>query len=82
MAIGRLHLNAEERRALAMLADAGPSGYPKAALVLHGFAPWIVDDLVRIGLVKAQSATMRAGERSLVITRVRITDAGRRALTE
>jgi hypothetical protein len=75
-------LTAEQRRALVLLAGAGPNGYPKAVLIMHDFSPRLLEDLVHNGLVKSRSERVRAGGRSVDVSRFRITDAGRRALAE
>jgi hypothetical protein len=75
-------LGAEQRRALAMLAGAAPNGCPKAVLIMHGLTSRALEALLGDGLAKAQSETVRAGGRSIEATRLRITDAGRRALAE
>jgi hypothetical protein len=73
-----------------MLADA-PRGISEEVLVLaHGFSAEIVADLVLAGLATvvtetrrgSRGLTTRAGPRGLTIKvkRIRITDAGRRAI--
>jgi len=44
-------------------------------------SPKMLADLIREGLATAHHETMRVGKRKIKVTRVRITDAGRRALT-
>jgi hypothetical protein len=73
-------LSAEQRRALEMLADAGLRGCTGATLLEHGFKIDMIADLVRDGLATAHRDTMWAGRRKIKVARVRITDAGRRAL--
>jgi hypothetical protein len=73
-------LGGEERRALKILADAGLHGCTGATLFSHGFRADMVADLVRAGLVTAHRETMKVGKRTFGVARVRITDAGRRAL--
>jgi hypothetical protein len=72
-------LSAEERRALDLLAGS-PAGCTTSILLAHGFSSSIVADLISAGLATAKSGRMRAGQRNLDVTRVRITDAGRAAL--
>ena len=43
-------------------------------------SPKMLADLIREGLATAHHETMRVGKRKIKVTRVRITDAGRRAL--
>ena len=74
-----MSLNAEQRRALELLAG-GPRGYTKALLLADGFTVDMLADLVREGLATAQRETMWAGGRKLMVERYRITGAGRRAI--
>jgi acyl-coenzyme A thioesterase PaaI-like protein len=74
------HLGAEQLRALTMLADAGFLGCTGATLLAKGFKIDMLADLVREGLATAHAETMRRGGRKIKVARVRITDAGRRAL--
>jgi hypothetical protein len=73
-------LTAEQRRALAMLANAGQSGCADAFMMAHGFTVDMLAGLVRAGLATATPQRMRAGGRMIEVARVRITDAGRRAV--
>jgi hypothetical protein len=75
-----MRLGAEQRRMLEMLADAGLRGCTGATLLARGFKVDMLADLVRDGLATAHRETMRAGGRKIKVARVRITDAGRRAL--
>jgi hypothetical protein len=74
-------LRSEERRALAMLADA-PFGYTGSILLVNGFKAPTLARLVRNGLATAETATARVGggDPRIEIARLRITDAGRQAL--
>ena len=74
------HLGREQRRALEMLADAGLRGCTGATLVGHGFDIDMIADLVKDGLATAHRETMRIGRRKIPVARMRITDAGRRAI--
>jgi hypothetical protein len=76
----RQRLGPEQRRALAMLAEA-PLGYTRSALLLNGFDAKMVTSLIRRGFatVEPEIAGM-GGDRRMSNTHVRITDAGRRAL--
>ena len=73
-------LSAEERRALDSLARF-PTGCTTAILLAHGFNSTLIAELIATGLATAKSENMRAGQRTVDVTRVRITDAGRAALT-
>jgi hypothetical protein len=74
-------LNADQRRALVLLSEAGPYGYTEHVLIVHGFTKQLLADLVRDGLATRTPETVRAGGgRSVDVARLRITDAGRRAM--
>ena len=69
------------RQALEILSGAGPSGYTTLlAQMAQGFTADMLAGLVHDGLATAATETVRAGGRAIEITRVKITDAGRRAL--
>ena len=72
-------LSVDQRRALTVLADS-PDGCTEAILLAHGFKLALLVELVRDGLASATSDRVRAGTRMLDVTRVRITEAGRKAL--
>jgi hypothetical protein len=57
-----------------------PAGCSEAVLAAHGFEVKQVVALVRAGLATARIERMVAGGRSMEVTLVRITDAGRRLL--
>jgi hypothetical protein len=69
------NLGAEQRRALRLLADT-PFGATEAAMFLHGFTRRVLARLIHIGLATVQRE--KAGGQ--LVGRVRITDAGRRAI--
>jgi len=74
-------VNADQRRALELLSDAGLNGCTGATLLSHGFSIEMLADLIRDGLATAhREPLMSAGQRQIDVARVRITDAGRRAL--
>ena len=68
-------LTGEQRRALDMLAGSH-HGCTEAVLRAHGFSVGLLAGLIRNGLAKAEAEMTQAGGR----VRIRITDAGRRAL--
>jgi hypothetical protein len=72
-------LSAEERRALVMLAGSA-NGCTTSLLLAHGFSSSVVAELITAGLATAKTGRMRAGQRTVDVTRVRITHAGRVAL--
>jgi hypothetical protein len=75
-----LDLTADQRRALGMIADAGPAGSPEAVMALH-FGVDLLAGLVCARLVSVRPERMRAGGRSVEVVRMRLTEAGRLALT-
>jgi hypothetical protein len=75
-------LSAEHRRALKLLADAGEHGCTGANSFNHGFSVGLFADLVSHGLATGHREIVRVGYRTIKVARIRITDAGRRALEE
>ena len=74
-------LSAEQRRALAILADAGQRGCTDQLMMAHGFTFDILAGIVRAGLATATLRRKRAVRRMNEVARLRITDAGRRAVS-
>jgi hypothetical protein len=70
------YLSAEQRRALQLLADI-PFGVNDTAMFVNGFTRETIVGLVRSGLATTERENPKAG---LSIGRVRITEAGRRAI--
>jgi hypothetical protein len=79
VALRKRHLRAEQRRALQLLASS-PFGATEAIMLAHGFTRRIVAGLVRAGLATARGKTVKVGDNTIAVGRVRITDAGRWAL--
>jgi hypothetical protein len=73
-------LNYIQRRALAMLVHCQPRGCTEAAMIAHGITFDTLADLVRSGLAAAYRDTVLAGHKTVKVVRLRITDAGLRAL--
>jgi hypothetical protein len=73
-------LNMGQRRALELLAAAGKRGCTGAGLFNHGFTVGMLANLVWSGLATGHRETVRVGHRNIKVARIRITDAGRRAL--
>ena len=69
----------QQRRALRLLADA-PEGMTEALMMAHGFSSELLVDLCIAGLAIAKVERMIAGRRTVVV-RLKITEAGRQALT-
>jgi hypothetical protein len=63
-----------------MLDDAGPHGCAEALILANGFDIELLTGLVRAGLTTLATETVRASGRTLGISNVKITDAGRRAV--
>jgi hypothetical protein len=73
-------LTDDQHAALTMIAGS-PRGVTEPLLVdVHGFAVELLVGLVRATLASVAPETMRSGGRVVEVTRLRITDAGRRAL--
>jgi hypothetical protein len=71
------HLGAEQRRALQLLVSS-PFGASEVMMFANGFTRQMLARLIRTGLATTQRENSNASSQSL--GRVRITDAGRRAL--
>jgi hypothetical protein len=72
-------LGPERRGALGVLADA-PRGLTEGFMLAHGFTPETIASLVRDGLATTRREPMRAGGQTIEVIRVKITDAGMRAI--
>jgi hypothetical protein len=58
-----------------------PHGATEELLVLaHGFDSDMIAGLVRAGFATAQRESIKAGGKTIEVVRIRITDAGRRAI--
>jgi hypothetical protein len=66
----------DRRRALELIASC-PDGCTETIMLAHGFTVGQLDELIRAGFATAQPDRMRAGDRAIEVTRVRITEAGR-----
>ena len=69
------------RRALALLAGSA-DGATEAVMLAHGFKLDLLVELVIAKLATARVERIIAGTRWMEVTRMRITDAGRRTLAE
>jgi hypothetical protein len=67
------------RRALELLASCR-DGCTEALLLAHGFSIEQMVELVRAGLATASAERVVAGNRTIEVASVRISEAGRRAL--
>jgi hypothetical protein len=75
-------LTGDERRRLLELLATADDGCTAESLLALGFTPDLVLGVVRAGLATAQTENVLAAGRAVVVSRVRITDAGRGALAE
>jgi hypothetical protein len=73
-------LSADRRRALTVLAGA-PHGASEAVMLAHGFKLPALVELIRDGLATAHTQRMMAGSKAIEVTVMRITEAGRRAIS-
>ena len=81
MAINKIPLSPEWRRALEELANASErGGATEAVLLARVFTAEMVASLVLSGLAEASVETLKVGGRGVEVVRMRITDAGRFAL--
>jgi hypothetical protein len=72
-----------DRRAIELLASCSDvGGCSEAILRAHGFSIGMMVRLVRTGLATANSERVVAGGKTMEVTTLRITDAGRKALEE
>ena len=76
------HLSSEQRRVLRLLSDAEPHGIAEALWAAHEFSAELLSDLVMGGLATMTGETLQAGGRAIEVVRVRITEAGQRAIEE
>jgi hypothetical protein len=51
-------------------------------MLAHGFTIPLMVELVRAGLASAQAERVRAGSKTIEVARMRINEAGRRALAK
>jgi hypothetical protein len=69
----------DQRGALRVLAGS-PLGSTQSIMMAHGFGIETLNVLLRNGLATSERRSVRAGERMIMVTRLAITDAGRRAI--
>ena len=73
------YVSASRNRALRLLAE-HTNGCNGAVLLAHGFSLELLNELIGAGLATASTESMMRGNKPVEILRVRITEAGRRAL--
>jgi hypothetical protein len=76
-----MSLTAEQRRALAVVARAGLNGTSQTSLMAHGFCISMIAGLIKRGLATLTREKVRTGSRLVNVGSIRITPAGRDALT-
>jgi len=75
------HLSQHARRALELLI-VDPRGLAEPLLLTYGFSRKMLAGLISMGLVTAQRQTVSASGQAVEVTRMTITEAGRKALEE
>ena len=70
----------DRRRALELFAAASHDGATEALMLAHGFTVERMVELVRAGLAIATAERVVAGNRTMEVATLRITEAGRRVL--
>jgi hypothetical protein len=73
-------MSGERRRALTIIADAGPRGQPHTLLLANGFSRQLLAAMVRDGLAVPATIVVRSGGKTVPVTHMKITAAGRKAL--
>jgi hypothetical protein len=73
-------ISAERRRALEILNEAGTVGHPHALLLDYGVTRKLLTEMIREGQALAVTIPVRVVRKTTRVSRVKITDAGRRAL--
>jgi hypothetical protein len=81
MAMRKRAIRDEQRRVLRLLARSS-NGHTEAMLLAHGFNNEMLGRLLLDGLATATPQIVKPGKRPLRVVRMRITDAGRQALTQ
>ena len=76
----RPQLTKDGRRVLEVVAGSSRQGCTEAFLLAHGFTVELLVNIVRAGFATMQSERVRAGGQPIEVTRVHITDSGRRVL--
>ena len=77
-----LRLGAAARRALVALAESPEGAMEEPLLLTHGFKPKLIAGLVDAGLATKRADRMSGGVSSIYVALVKITDAGRAALSK
>jgi hypothetical protein len=72
-------LSAEQRRALALLADSREGVNEELLLRAHRFSRGVLSSLVRRRLAATERGVMKAGGKTIEVFRIRVTEAARKA---
>ena len=80
MANTRRRLNPMRRRALELLASRSNGVTKKLLVHAHGFDTDMIAGLVRTGLATAERESVNGRGKTIEVVRIRITEAGRRAI--
>jgi hypothetical protein len=72
----------QQRRQALELLEASIDGCTEPIMLAYGFKTELLVELVKAGLATASTERMIAGRRRVKVIRLRITAAGRRALTK
>ncbi len=75
-------LSRERRHVLKILADSGHLGVTEAIMMAYGFSTAMLVGMACDGFVTVVVDTVRAGDRTIKVRRLRITDAGRKAIED
>ena len=74
-------LTADQRRVLALLANADGNGATQQLLAAHGFSVPMLGGLIDEGLATlTREQVLTSGDKTIEVGRVRITESGREAL--
>jgi hypothetical protein len=73
-------LTDQQRRAIAMLANAGQNGARRSLLIANRFGVPMINSLVDLGLAILTYRRARVGRKFIDFAKVQITEAGRQAL--
>jgi hypothetical protein len=75
-------LDTEQRQVLELLASYRHGAAEELFVFVHHFNRDTIAGLVRAGFATAQRQTVKAGGKPIEVVRIRITDAGRKAIEE
>jgi hypothetical protein len=79
--VSKRQLDGERKRVLTFLSER-PEGCNRAVMIANGFSLALLNRLVRAGLATSHLEREERGDKAIEIVRVKMTEAGRRALTD